>query len=301
MIRRLQLVGGLIGLWILLINFRRAWHELGAIPAGSVAWGTIGLATLLLSLTYLGFAWLWRALARELGTHVPYGTTVQFWAFSNLGRYIPGKIWQITGVMLVAADLSVPPALAATVGVLALGFMVATGSLLGFALLPHVFSADRLRVACAAASALSLAIPIAFPDIVRAGLVRLPRSWRWGEVPSPTRMSILRLTALFVGSWIAHGAVFQLFCTAFVPIPWNRFPGVAGAFCLSYVAGLVAVFAPGGIGVREEILGSTLASVLPGAPTHVLAVSSRIWMMTAEALVLGLALVLRLRALRGRR
>lgn len=300
MIRRLQVVGGLIGLWILLVNFRRAWHELGDLPS-VVSWGRIVVATMLLTVTYGGFAALWRALARELGTNVPYRTTVQFWAFSNLGRYIPGKIWQITGVMLVAADLGVPPVLAATVGALALGFMIATGSLLGFGLLPLSFAADRLRLAAAGLSALGLAIPMAFPGVLRALLLRMPRSMRWGDVPDVTRGGILRLTVLFAAAWIAHGLVFQFFCTAFVPIPWSRFPSITGAFCLSYVAGLVAIFAPGGIGVREELLSNTLGTVLPGAPTHVLAVASRLWMMAAEALVLAVALALRFRATKGLR
>ena len=299
MIRKIQAVGILIGLWMLVSSFRHAWTDLATHPL-VVSWPRILLATGLLVVTYGGFAWLWRAIAKELGTVVPYSVTVQFWSLSNLGRYVPGKVWQITGVMLVAADLGVSPGLAATIGVLALGFSVATGGLVGFVLVPELFPSDQLRIGAAAVSALTLAVPIAFPGLLRDAMQRLPRFLGCSNLTRLSRWATVRLVTYFVAGWLIHGTVFQVFCSAFTPVSWDRLGGVIGAYCLSYVTGLVAVFAPAGIGVREELLGTTLGAVLPGAPVHLIAVAARVWTMAAEMVVLVVALVLRVRSLRRR-
>jgi uncharacterized membrane protein YbhN (UPF0104 family) len=71
------------------------------------------------------------------------------------------------------------------------------------------------------------------------------------------------------------------------------FPRFAGAFALAYVVGLLAVFAPGGIGVREAVLGMLLGSFGGGdLPVHLLAVASRLWAIAAELLILLLAFTL---------
>ncbi len=69
---------------------------------------------------------------------------------------------------------------------------------------------------------------------------------------------------------------------------------------LSHVTGLVAVFAPGGLGVREGMLGYLLGAAAPAdLPVNVVAVAARLWSIAAEALVLIVALTLRLRLARG--
>jgi len=293
-IRWLQVLGLAVGVWVLAVNFHRAWGELTR-ETFEFSEPRALAATGLLAVTYGGFAWLWRAIARELGTVVPYLTTIQFWAFSNLGRYVPGKIWQITGVMLVASDLGVAPGLAATVGVLAVAFMAATGCLVGLGFLPDLFASDRLRVAALVLSGASLALPLVWPGSLRKGLARLQRVLGRAAIGAPSRRGIARLTAYFLVGWLAHGAVFFVFCSSFVPVSWVQLAGVTGSFSIAYVTGLVAVFAPGGIGVREEVLASTLGHVLPGAPVHVIAVAARVWTMAAEVLVLALAMGLRIR------
>lgn len=297
--RALQIVGGLAGLAILASNFADAWRELAAFDA-PVSWVMLAAATGLLVLIYGGLAWLWTSIAGELGVRIPFGTALQFWSISNLGRYVPGKIWQITGVMLVASDLGVPPGLAAAIGFLSFGFMVATGAWVAFGFLPGLFASDSLRVGLAWLSAAAILVPVLRPRLLSGTMRRLPRAIRVTDVRDPSRAGVLRIAARFAAVWLAHGFAFWVFCAAFVPAAWGMILPLTGAFCLSYVSGLVALIAPGGIGVREEILGATLARLLPGGPVHVVAIAARLWTMAAEVCVLAVALTLRLRSRRVR-
>jgi uncharacterized membrane protein YbhN (UPF0104 family) len=57
-----------------------------------------------------------------------------------------------------------------------------------------------------------------------------------------------------------------------------------GAFTGSYVLGLLAVFAPGGILVREAALVATLGPALGPPSALLVAVGSRLWLLALELL-----------------
>jgi hypothetical protein len=56
------------------------------------------------------------------------------------------------------------------------------------------------------------------------------------------------------------------------------------AFVASYVAGIIAVFAPGGLIVREAALVAALGPTLGGSHAFLLAVASRVWLTALEIL-----------------
>jgi hypothetical protein len=176
--------------------------------------------------------------------------------------------------------------------------MIVTGALLGCVLLPDLLP-PRARLIVWVTASLGLLVPIVRPRLLRDALRRLPGVLRVGDAAIPTRAGMVRIAAAFVVMWIAHGFAFWVFCTAFAPISGREIGAATGSFALAYVAGLAALIAPGGIGVREEILGHALTRVVPDGPVHVLAVSARVWTIVAEVVVLGAALWLRFRARRS--
>jgi len=54
------------------------------------------------------------------------------------------------------------------------------------------------------------------------------------------------------------------------------------AYTGSYVAGVIAVFAPAGLLVREVALVQALTPVVGGADAVILAVASRVWLTLLE-------------------
>ena len=59
-------------------------------------------------------------------------------------------------------------------------------------------------------------------------------------------------------------------------------PGICGVFALSHVAGIVVMFAPGGLGVREGALAVQLQKLVPGGVAGALAIGVRLWFTIAE-------------------
>jgi hypothetical protein len=87
--------------------------------------------------------------------------------------------------------------------------------------------------------------------------------------------------------WIISGCAFYLFVTSFAPADLRLVPDMAAAVVLSGILGLISLFAPAGLGVREAVL-TALLSVYFSLPVGVaIALAFRL----ATTLVDGLALI----------
>jgi hypothetical protein len=69
-----------------------------------------------------------------------------------------------------------------------------------------------------------------------------------------------------------------------------------GAFAVSWIIGMVAVFAPAGLGVREGLFALLVDPILKGSLNIIVSLLSRIWITLSEILCfLVVFLLLKLR------
>ena len=110
-------------------------------------------------------------------------------------------------------------------------------------------------------------------------------------LPRVRRRDIAAYVTLTGVGWIGYATAFVLFAHAVLdPMPIG--PLTLGAsFVLSYVAGILAVFAPGGLVVREAALVALLAPVLGGEQALALAIASRLWLTLVDAALSGFMLL----------
>ncbi|MAF27224.1 MAG: hypothetical protein CME07_05095 [Gemmatimonadetes bacterium] len=290
--RLVRILGVGFALGILAATVVSAWGDLAS---ESVSFDPIraALAVLLLAAIYLGTVEAWRALMRLLGITLDYRDVIRLWSYSNLGRYLPGKVWTVVGVVVLAGDLGVPPGVATAHAFLGVGFMIGTGALVGLLLVPESVTSFGLAGMLIPVVALSSILPILLPGLLPAALRSLPRSFGCARIPTPRRRAVAVQVGRFALIWLLQGAGFLLLASSMGEVSLADFPRFAGAFALAYVVGLLAVFAPGGIGVREAVLGMLLGSFGGGdLPVHLLAVASRLWAIAAELLILLLAFTL---------
>jgi hypothetical protein len=65
-------------------------------------WGRIAAAAGVVWLTYLLLISAWRTLLQGWEQHLPLPTAINIWCVSNLGRYLPGKLWSVAGLAVLA-------------------------------------------------------------------------------------------------------------------------------------------------------------------------------------------------------
>jgi hypothetical protein len=238
-------------------------------------------ATLVLIAFYLMHAQLWRLITMELGQQfVPYRRALHIYFVSGLGRYIPGRFWQVAGMAVMAqrAGFSAVAATAASV-IAQLAFI--TSGLLYLALVLPVWG--RVAPVVIAVAALALAFgAFSMRHWVAERVKRLK--------PAIDMLDRLRGTVAmqwWIGyaiSWIMLGAAFVLFVSAFVDLDASQLRHAAGAVAAAYLGGLLAFFSIAGLGVREAVMGSLLLTIMPAPAALVVSVASRVWFTVGELL-----------------
>ena len=95
-------------------------------------------------------------------------------------------------------------------------------------------------------------------------------------------------------AWLLYGLAFWLLAQGMIPNDVPDLPVAVGSFAAGYIVGLLALFAPGGLGVREGVLVVLLAPAIGAGPALVLSIGSRILMSVTEVLAALAGLAIRI-------
>lgn len=268
----------------------RHWAELREVSAAlSPAWAPILLSCGIVLLSYTVLIATWQAMLRAWGSSIAAGEGARIWFVSNLGRYVPGKVWQIGAMGVMAQRVGVAPEAAvgsslviAVVNILA-GFAVAalTGREVVQLLGVHgaALSGPILLLVLG-----TLSLPWTLAPALRL-LGRLTRR----QVVEP-RLPVSAIVVAFLGcalAWALYGIAFRQLALGLFPAATAGEAGpYVAVFTLSYLAGFLALFAPGGIGVREVSLGALFVGtgLSTAAEATVLVLASRLWLTVLEIL-----------------
>lgn len=256
-------------------------------------WGWILASALLVLLSYAVLIEVWRrtvaAWEGREKNELRWGDAARIWLISNLGRYLPGKIWQLGAMSTLARQRGVS-AMAAAGSALVINLL---NLLAGLGVLA-ITGAEHLESRGAALAlggllALSvLATPWVLPRLGAIGSRLLGRQLAAVALPH----HVLWLATLGCAlAWLLYGVAFDLFVRGVIGSAPGSTASYIAAFTGSYLVGYIAVFTPGGIGVREASLVASLGvlGLPPGAP-GIVALTSRLWLMALE-LVPGVVLL----------
>jgi hypothetical protein len=221
-------------------------------------------------------------MAGELGGKAPRLLDSLRIVFSaNLGRYLPGRIWQVAGLAVFAKRQGVPPAVAVTSAVLGQAFALAAVAVLATPALVGLGGGGRTAGLAALGTAIVLAIVLTIPGVLRTAVrlaFRLAREPS-DKVPAFGPLFAPRWMAVYLISWTVYGAAFIMFVRG-LGISAGAV-ALASSFSAAYLMGYVAIFAPAGIGVREGFLVAFLDAHV-GAAALGVALIARVWITLAE-------------------
>lgn len=267
------------------VKVRSEWGDLTRLPESlHPNWWMVLASTGWVALSYIVLIETWRQIVLAWGGRLSWPAAARIWFISNLGRYVPGKVWQIGAMGVLAQEAGVSSVAAVgsalvvnLVNVLA-GFLVVFVA--GARLLVGYGSA--LYVALALFCLVVLASPWLLPP-----LVRLANRVTGRNVPIPAipPLAIIFAVAGCSLAWNLYGIAFHDLTVALLGGAAGRPSYYTAVFTASYLAGYLTLFAPGGIGVRESVLVALLAAagLETGAQATALAIASRLWLTLTEA------------------
>ena len=230
---------------------------------------------------------------RALGSPSTYLKAFKLNFASNLGKYVPGGFWPALGRAALAPAMSLSRAHAAISMVLEAGFSTAAGiavfaiSLAFGGVIPKgLYWWEFVLLALLIVAALH-------PAVFRRALgVAFKVARVKQEAPALSYGVSLLLFLVYVLSWIVAGFGMQFFAMALQSdVPFNPLV-FAGAYGAASVAGLLVLFAPGGIGVREGVLAALITPVVGPGTSVVIAFAARVWSTLLEIVLSAIALVM---------
>jgi hypothetical protein len=268
---------------------RLNWDDLGQYRP---AIAPLLLSVVLLLAFYALHALIWRRITEALSSaRVELRPGMQVYFISGLGRYLPGKLWQIAGMAVLAQRAGIEPVAATAAHLLGnLGFMT-MGMIFLAVLLPSEYGWEA---AVAALALIAIAVAVFVVGATERGKeLRHRMLSRVGAKVAEAatlldRVTLSRASAWWVAyglSWVVLGAAFALFVDAFVPSASEHALRIAGVVAASYLAGFL-LFTPAGIGVREGAMVPLLAAVIPFPAAVLVSITSRIWFTIGELLPL---------------
>ena len=254
---------------------------------GHPNWGVIALSGLVFLLAHAVLIETWRSVLGCWDEHLPFWSAARVWSVSNLGRYIPGKVWQIGVMGAMARQLQVSPvaasgsALLGTLVNIVAGFAVAlvSGRALLVSLLPPQMRGLAISVVGAAVVALLL-MPFVIPRLV-------PILGRVLGRPLAATLPVRAIVYSLIGNtvaWLAYGAAFQLFVHGVLGSAAGAYTSYLAAYTSSYLIGYIFLFAPAGVGFREVAMLQILqlAGLATLSQASLVTLTSRLWLTLLE-------------------
>ncbi len=232
-------------------------------------WAVLALATTFLA--SLVYCFIQYTIYRHLEAPVSYWTTFRIVAIAQLGKYLPGKVMFAGNYYLLSREAGVSNIQVGTSFVVSQALWMLTASLCGLPVLSLLHPALRYTV---------LLFPLALILLIHprflGGLLRLGQkvARRTEERPLPLPQGLgLRFYAwgvvLYLLNWGLAGLGAWLSLRALGSLGLEVFPLALASIALGTAAGLVVLFAPVGLGIREG-LGALILAPAVGAEVALL-------------------------------
>jgi len=263
----------------------RNWTELRSQPLEwRVEPGWLLLSALVVWLMYALLIVAWRTMLAGWGQRLDGWTAARIWTVSSLGKYLPGKVWAVAGMALMSQRAGIAPwaatGSAVVLQVLAIGTGAAVAGLTGRQALERAHPGSGAVLALLVAGAVAGVALLLWPPSLR-WLLRLGAPDAEARGTPPALGIAVGILANAV-AWIGYGTALWLLARGLLPAVDLR-PGQAVAvFTASYLAGFLALFAPGGLGVREGLFILMLQGPLGIGAATALALASRLLLTITE-------------------
>lgn len=262
----------------------REWQTVGHRFADlRPGWLALLAASVIVLATYAMLVETWRRVLAAWDVELRWGTAARIWFVSSLGKYIPGGLWSVAalGVMAKSRGASAVAAAGSSVIINVLNLASGLALVLIFAarIVPHPALFALVAVVVVAGF---LVAPAMLPWLLATVTRVTGREFNIGTVPRSTVWWSLAGTTI---AWCAYGAAFRLFSVAVLG-PNAVHGGVVlfiAAYTAAYILGFV-VPSVAGLGVREAGIVEAMShlGLASTSDAIVVALASRLWLTVLE-------------------
>lgn len=265
------------------------WDKVGSrLTHIQFGWEWISVASVIVLLIYALLIEGWRRVLGAWDSHLPFSQASRIWFLSNLGKYVPGNIWSLTAMGVMARNRGLSAVAAAGSSVIMQTVSLATGAgivmVTGATLLgqPLLVGASVLILVIVLLSAPRFLPPLTVWVGSLIGRDIAP--------PSVPPTSIWTAAVASTISWLLYGFAFQLFVRGLLGSAPGEISSYIAVYTAAYILGFISPIAPAGLGVRELTLAAfmTQLGLANEADAALIAIAARLWLTVVELIPSGL-------------
>lgn len=251
---------------------------------------------LLFAFSYSFQVLAWHLITVRMKIALTFQETLKSWFYSQFGKYLPGKVWLLLGrFYFYEAKGKSKKAISIALYFETATTLVAAGLISFVALIPF----EQVEPFHFGPSFWYLIFPLIFtliflhPQVLQKILNWILHQFKRESISlSVTYSDILWVLFLCILGWLVGGIGFYLFIDSVFPVLPKHFLFLTGALAFSSILGLIALFAPSGLGVREGALVYLLSHLMPGGVAVIISVLTRVWMTLIEIGLIGVIYLL---------
>jgi len=285
---------------LIILFFGLSWYvtsnwDVEALQNISPNWQLVTLSCSLLILFFLTQSYIAYLLIKAK-PKIPLFDFIPIFFISQLGRYIPGKVWVVVGRVELLKRKGVDREWGVFISFLEMflmlvgaGMIVISGML--FIDFKEFESYKGLLITLLLVSFLILLKLKFVYQLVKKLLKRFSLDQKINLPDYPFQKFELQKFVLFnLILWIMIGGGFHLLITSLVPNNPGLFYSII-VFAASWTIGFLSLISPSGIGVRESVMIALLSPFLSPTEASIVAISSRIWFTGIELLLSALIIL----------
>jgi glycosyltransferase 2 family protein len=265
------------------------WDKVGSrLSHLRFGWEWIGAGTALVLLTYALLIEGWRRVLGAWDSHLPFMPAARIWFLSNLGKYVPGNIWSLTAMGVMARGRGLSAIAAAGSSVIMQMVSLVTGTAIVMVTSAKLIGQPILvGVAVLVLIVVLLGAPRFLPPLTVWVSTLIGRELAPPSVPATSIWTAALASAL---SWLFYGLAFQLFVRGLLGSAPGEISSYIAVYTAAYILGFISPIAPAGLGVREFTLAAfmTQLGLANEADAALVAIAARLWLTIVELVPSGL-------------
>jgi uncharacterized membrane protein YbhN (UPF0104 family) len=221
------------------------------------------VSILFLFIYFLLFVFGWKLILKRLGVSLSFLKALKIIFYSQLGKYLPGKIWVFVGRIYFCQQLGIPTSKTFLSIVLELAVAIISGTLI-FLVALSIFPGTQIHI-----NPFFLMIVVVILFIIIHPKV------------------LTRIINIFL-HLVKKGSIK-------IDLNFSQICGIIMYYCIVWLSfgiatiGAMALFVPGGLGVREGVLALLLNNFFPISLAILLSILSRIWISFGEFILIGIS------------
>lgn len=237
--------------------------------------------------------------------NVSFRTTFTLFHLANITRYLPGRLWGVFRILSLSKRFGLSKTVVAASLTLHVGIETALGGLITLSLLFSTQMRDTVTGILEKVSGQTVVITLGVIGLIAGFVFSISILSSHAKSSLKTVQDIsaplweksfwrkwlnLFISHLFL--WSCQGLAFFLFVRSFTTFPFSATGVLTGCYAFAWIVGFLSFLTPGGLGIREWLLGLLLANYMPALTATRIALLCRVWMLSAEIILAATAFFL---------